>query len=91
MGTYVAPDTMSAILGLWFPGTGILRNWPTAKHEGQAWTLGLSEAKHAEISLELGCCLIKLQTSDLQSDLNCGGDWRQTMEHSLSLRGGLWP
>lgn len=70
----MAPDTMSAILGLWSPGTGILRNWPTAKHEGQAWILGLSEPRVTEISLEFGCCLIKLQTSDLQSDLNCGRD-----------------
>lgn len=89
MGTYVTPDTMSAILGLRSPGTGILRNWPTAKHEGQAWTLGLSEPRHPEISLELGCCLIKPQTSDLQPDLHCGRDYRQTLEHSLSLRGEL--
>lgn len=70
----MVPDTMSAILGLWSSGAGILRNWPTAKHEGQAWTLVLLEPRHAEISLELGCCLIKLPTSDLQSDMNCGHD-----------------
>lgn len=52
---------MSTILVLWSSGTVILRNWPTAKHEGQAWTLGLLEPRDAGISLEHQCCLIKLK------------------------------
>lgn len=65
-------DPMSVVLGLWSPGTGILRNWPIANHEEQAWTLGLLESRDVGISLELGRCLIKLQTSDLQPGLKCG-------------------
>lgn len=72
VGTAVSLDPMSVVLGLWSPGTGILRNWPIANHEEQAWTLGLLESRDVGISLELGRCLIKLQTSDLQPGLKCG-------------------